>query len=235
MSSSSTKIVPRSQSNTLVSGMKRMWHVCCQEFTCQQLRIEHDVASGLCNLKIPVCEGSDRCQLEIHVSRLVSGKVINRKLGEPGLKFRALLFILKRRPRGLSEMIEVTNEKVAVAWETLKEAQTLQKAYPTVHRTALEFSSQFSELIPIRSESEDLTYTEDLAILDRHDRVMRNKTIPFGQQPLRNHPEREAHLGTEESYNTGHPYPHFLPKIWYDHFQLCHVSNSRSTNYSFKR
>ncbi|GKG50378.1 hypothetical protein Tco_0521478, partial [Tanacetum coccineum] len=37
------------------------------------------------------------------------------------------------------EMIEVTNEKVAVAREKLKEAQTRQKSYADRHRRALEF------------------------------------------------------------------------------------------------
>nr|GEU74170.1 putative reverse transcriptase domain-containing protein [Tanacetum cinerariifolium] len=45
-----------------------------------------------------------------------------RKLGEPGLK-----------------MIEVTNEKVAVAKEKLKEARTRQKSYADKHRRSLEF------------------------------------------------------------------------------------------------
>ncbi|GJU77918.1 hypothetical protein Tco_1274988 [Tanacetum coccineum] len=36
-------------------------------------------------------------------------------------------------------MIEVTNEKVAVAREKLKEAQTRQKSYADRHRRALEF------------------------------------------------------------------------------------------------
>ncbi|GKF87135.1 hypothetical protein Tco_0258012, partial [Tanacetum coccineum] len=37
------------------------------------------------------------------------------------------------------KMIEVTNEKVAVAREKLKEAQTRQKSYADRHRRALEF------------------------------------------------------------------------------------------------
>ncbi|GKG43719.1 hypothetical protein Tco_0482812, partial [Tanacetum coccineum] len=36
-------------------------------------------------------------------------------------------------------MIEVTNEKVVVAREKLKEAQTRQKSYADRHRRALEF------------------------------------------------------------------------------------------------
>nr|GFC53883.1 retrotransposon protein, putative, Ty3-gypsy subclass [Tanacetum cinerariifolium] len=46
------------------------------------------------------------------------------------------------------------------------------------------------EMIEIRA---DLSYVEEPeAILDRQDRVMRNKTIPFVKILWRNHPEREA-------------------------------------------
>nr|GFD41151.1 putative reverse transcriptase domain-containing protein [Tanacetum cinerariifolium] len=58
------------------------------------------------------------------------------------------------------KMIEVTNAKVAVAKENLKEAR--------IH----------------------LSYVEEPdAILDRQDRVMRKKTIPFVKILWRNHPE----------------------------------------------
>nr|GFA89662.1 hypothetical protein [Tanacetum cinerariifolium] len=78
------------------------------------------------------------------------------------------------------EMIEVANEKVAVAKEKLKEART------------------------------HLSYVEEPeAILDRQDRVMRNKTIPFVKILWRNNPEREATWETEESIRTSYPY--FLP------------------------
>nr|GFD34448.1 hypothetical protein [Tanacetum cinerariifolium] len=50
---------------------------------------------------------------------------------------------------------------------------------------------------------------EPEAILDRQDRVMRNKTIPFVKILWRNHSEREATWETEESIRTS--YPHFLP------------------------
>nr|GFC59077.1 hypothetical protein [Tanacetum cinerariifolium] len=56
----------------------------------------------------------------------------------------------------------------------------------------------------------DLSYVEEpKAILDRQDRVMRKKTIPFVKILWRNHPEREATWETEESIRTS--YPHFLP------------------------
>nr|GFA52982.1 hypothetical protein [Tanacetum cinerariifolium] len=56
----------------------------------------------------------------------------------------------------------------------------------------------------------DLSYVEEPeAILNRQDRVMRNKTIPFIKILWRNHPEREATWETEESIQTS--YPHFIP------------------------
>nr|GFB03897.1 putative nucleotidyltransferase, ribonuclease H [Tanacetum cinerariifolium] len=93
------------------------------------------------------------------------------------------------------EMIEVTNEKVVDAKEKLKEARTRQKSYADNHRRSLEF------------QPGDRVFLK--AILDRQDRVMRNKTIPFVKIIWRNHPEREATWETEESIRTS--YPHFLP------------------------
>ncbi|GJW65189.1 putative nucleotidyltransferase, ribonuclease H [Tanacetum coccineum] len=177
------------------------------------------------------------------------------------------------------EMIGVTNEKVAVAREKLKEAQTRQKSYADRHRRALEFQPGehvFLKVSPTRGVRrfgingklsprfigpfeildrvgevsyrlalppqlshvhnvfhvsllrgykyhplhvisypfdqirEDLSYTEEPeSILDRQDRVMRNKTISFVKILWRNHPEREATWETEESIRTS--YPHFLP------------------------
>nr|GFD43769.1 putative reverse transcriptase domain-containing protein [Tanacetum cinerariifolium] len=77
------------------------------------------------------------------------------------------------------EMIEVTNAKVVVANEKVKEARTRQKSYADKHRKSLEFQP------------------EPEAILDRQDRVMRKKTIPFVKVLWRNHPEREATWETE--------------------------------------
>nr|GFC66980.1 hypothetical protein [Tanacetum cinerariifolium] len=92
-------------------------------------------------------------------------------------------------------MIEVTNAKVAVAKEKLKEARTRP-----LHVISY----------PLDQIHTDLSYVEEPeAILDRQDRVMRKKTIPFVKILWRNHPEREATWETEESIRTS--YPHFLP------------------------
>ncbi|GJZ34669.1 putative reverse transcriptase domain-containing protein [Tanacetum coccineum] len=99
------------------------------------------------------------------------------------------------------EMIGVTNEKVAVAREKLKEAQTRQKSYADRHRRALEFQPGehvFLKVSPTRGAAflvskgklsykyhplhvvsypfdqirEDLSYTEEPeSILDRQDRI----------------------------------------------------------------
>nr|GEX22400.1 hypothetical protein [Tanacetum cinerariifolium] len=140
------------------------------------------------------------------------------------------------------EMIEVTNAKVAVAKEKLKEARTRQKSYADKHRRELEFQTGdhvFLKVSPaLRSQTfrhqgqakstgykyhplhvitypldqirTDLSYEEEPeAIIDRQDRIMRKKTIPFVKILWRNHPEREATWETEDSIRTF--YPHFLP------------------------
>nr|GEZ03832.1 hypothetical protein [Tanacetum cinerariifolium] len=154
------------------------------------------------------------------------------------------------------EMIEVTNAKVTVAKEKLKEARTRQKSYADKHRRSLEFQPEEPEAIldrqdrvmrketipfvkilwrnhpereaiwepeegykyhplhvisyPLDQIRTDLSYVEEPeAILDRQDRVVRKKNIPFVKILWRNHPEREATWETEESIRTS--YPHFLP------------------------
>nr|GEW48141.1 hypothetical protein [Tanacetum cinerariifolium] len=177
------------------------------------------------------------------------------------------------------EMIEVTNAKVDVTKEKLKEARTRQKSYADKHRRSLEFQPgdhvflkvspargvrrfgikgklsprfigpfeildrvgevsyclalppQLSHVhnvfhvsllrwykyhhlyvgsYPLDQIRTDLSYVEEPeAILDRQDRVMRKKTIPFVKILWRNHPEREATWETEESIRTS--YPHFIP------------------------
>nr|GFC13450.1 putative nucleotidyltransferase, ribonuclease H [Tanacetum cinerariifolium] len=153
------------------------------------------------------------------------------------------------------EMIEVTNAKVDVAKEKLKEAHTRQKSYADKHRRSLEvqpgdhvflkvspargvrrfgikgkLSPRFIGPFKILDRVGEVSYRlalppqlshvhdvfhvsllreEPKAILDRQDRVMRKKTIPFVKILWRNHPEREATWETEESIRTS--YPHFLP------------------------
>nr|GFB48878.1 retrotransposon-related protein [Tanacetum cinerariifolium] len=111
------------------------------------------------------------------------------------------------------EMIEVTNEKVVIAKEKLKEAHTRQKSYADKHRRSIEgykYHPLHVVSYPLDLIYADLSYVEEPeAILDRQDRVMRKKTIPFVKILWRNHPEWEATWETEESIRTS--YPHFLP------------------------
>nr|GEZ43683.1 hypothetical protein [Tanacetum cinerariifolium] len=108
-------------------------------------------------------------------------------------------------------MIEVTNAKVAVAKEKLKEARTCQKSYADKHRrSGYKYHPLHVISYPLDQIRTDLSYVEEPeAILDRQDRVMRKKIIPFIKILWRNHPEREATWETEESIRTS--YPHFLP------------------------
>nr|GFC38412.1 hypothetical protein [Tanacetum cinerariifolium] len=74
----------------------------------------------------------------------------------------------------------------------------------------VQVSSSSCHFISTRLDRADLSYVEEPeAILDRQDRVMRKKTIPFVKILWRNHLEREATWETEESIRTS--YPHFLP------------------------
>ncbi|GJV96927.1 putative nucleotidyltransferase, ribonuclease H [Tanacetum coccineum] len=167
------------------------------------------------------------------------------------------------------ELIEITNEKVAVAKEKLKEARSRQKSYADKHRRDLEFQvgdRVFLKVSPFRGVKRfgikgklsprfigpfeilerigevsyrlalppQLSHVHDVfhvsllrgyhyhplhvasypfdqiqpdmslseepeSILDRQERVMRNKVIPFVKILWKNHPEREATWETEES------------------------------------
>nr|GEY08950.1 DNA/RNA polymerases superfamily protein [Tanacetum cinerariifolium] len=95
------------------------------------------------------------------------------------------------------ELIEVTNEKVVVAKEKLKESRGYK--YHPLHVVSY----------PLDQIREDLSLAEEPEkILDRQERVMRNKTIPFVKILWNNHPEREATWETEESMRAS--YLHFF-------------------------
>nr|GFA96251.1 putative reverse transcriptase domain-containing protein [Tanacetum cinerariifolium] len=188
------------------------------------------------------------------------------------------------------EMIEVTNEKVAVAKKKLKEARTHEKSYADKHRKSLEFQPcdrVFLKVSPARGARRfgikgklspcfigpfeildwvgykyhplhvisypldqiraDLSYVEEpKAILDRQDRVMRNKTIPFVKILWRSHPEREATWETEgqlKPYEVNYPTHDlelavvvFALKIWrrYIYGESCDVfTDHKSLKYIF--
>nr|GFA96399.1 hypothetical protein [Tanacetum cinerariifolium] len=125
------------------------------------------------------------------------------------------------------KLIEIINEKVAVAKEKLKEARSRQKSYADKHRRDLEFQVGYRVFLklsyvhdvfhvsllsgyhyhplhvasyPFDQIQPDMSlFEEPESILDRQERVMRNKTIPFVKILWKNHPEREATWETEES------------------------------------
>nr|GEY02846.1 hypothetical protein [Tanacetum cinerariifolium] len=134
------------------------------------------------------------------------------------------------------ELVQETTEKISQIKDRLKATRDRQKSYAVKRRKPLEFSvgdyvslkvspwkgvvrfGKKGKLAPrfvrpfeiIEKIRADLSYVEEPeAILDRQDRVMRKKTIPFVKILWRNHPEREATWETEESIRTS--YPHFLP------------------------
>ncbi|KAK9048263.1 hypothetical protein SSX86_010799 [Deinandra increscens subsp. villosa] len=173
------------------------------------------------------------------------------------------------------ELVQITNEKVSVAREKLKEAQSRQKSYADRHRRELEFNEgdrvflkvspcrgvrrfgikgklsprfigpfeildrvgessyrlalppQLSQVhnvfhvsllrgynyhplhvvnYPLHLIREDLSLEEEPeAILDRQERVMRRKTIPFVKVLWKNHSTREATWELEDSIRSQYP------------------------------
>nr|GEY85790.1 retrotransposon protein, putative, Ty3-gypsy subclass [Tanacetum cinerariifolium]GEY85811.1 retrotransposon protein, putative, Ty3-gypsy subclass [Tanacetum cinerariifolium] len=108
------------------------------------------------------------------------------------------------------KLIEVTNDKVTVAKEKLKEARSRQKSYADRHRRELAFNPEdrvFLKVSPCRDQiREDLSLVEEPEkILDRQERVMRNKTIPFVKIFWKNHTKREATWEIEESMRASYP------------------------------
>ncbi|GJQ91651.1 retrotransposon protein, putative, ty3-gypsy subclass [Tanacetum coccineum] len=212
--------------------------------TCQQVKIEHQRASGLLQpLEIPVWKW-DEISMDFVTglqkawgTRLKFSTAFHPQTDgqsertiqtlEDMLRACALEWTGETLIEG-PELIEITNEKVVVAKEKLKEARSRQKSYADKHRRDLEFqvgdrvflkvssihrgyhyhplhvaSYPFDQIQPDMSLSE-----EPESILDRQERVMRNKVIPFVKILWKNHPEREATWETEESMRAS--YPHFF-------------------------
>nr|GFD47643.1 putative nucleotidyltransferase, ribonuclease H [Tanacetum cinerariifolium] len=89
-------------------------------------------------------------------------------------------------------MIEVTNEKVAVAKEKLKETRTRQKSYAGKHRRSIEFQPGDRVFLKIRA---DLSYVEEPeTILDRQD-SHEEQDYSFRQDSLEEPSRAGSHLG----------------------------------------
>ncbi|GJX27575.1 retrotransposon protein, putative, ty3-gypsy subclass [Tanacetum coccineum] len=225
--------------------------------TCQQVKIKHQRASGLLQpLEIPVWKW-DEISMGFVTGLPTTQKRIDA-IGSVVVGYKSALSYLFERTLVLDyimawgtrlkfstdfilkavgpELIEITNEKVAVAKEKLKEARSRQKSYADKHRRDLEFQvgdRVFLKVSPFRGvkrfgikgklsprfigpfeilerigESDMSLSEEPESILDRQKRVMRNKVIPFVKILWKNHPEREATWETEESMRAS--YPHFF-------------------------
>nr|GFD03879.1 transposon Ty3-I Gag-Pol polyprotein [Tanacetum cinerariifolium] len=116
------------------SGMKRdVATFVARCLICQQVKIEHQWASGLLQqLDIPVWKWD-----EISMDFVTGLPPTHRRHDS----IWVVVDRLTKEPRFIEEpeMIEVTNAKVDVAKEKLKEACTCQKSYADKHRRALEF------------------------------------------------------------------------------------------------
>ncbi|GJS97366.1 retrotransposon protein, putative, ty3-gypsy subclass [Tanacetum coccineum] len=114
--------------------------------TCQQVKIEHQRASGLLQpLEIPMWKW-DEISMDFVTGLPTTQKrhdaiwvVVDRltKISESlGTRLKVQYIISSQTD---VELIEITNEKVAVAKEKLKEARSRQKSYADKHRRDLEF------------------------------------------------------------------------------------------------
>ncbi|GJU85606.1 DNA/RNA polymerases superfamily protein [Tanacetum coccineum] len=107
------------------------------------------------------------------------------------------------------ELVEITNEKVAITKEKLKEARGYN--YYPYHVVQYPFDK-------IR---EDLSFAEEPeAVLDRQERVMRKKTIRLVKVLWKNRFAREATWENEEMMRTD--YPHFFSQFGTFPFMIRH-------------
>ncbi|GJY66245.1 retrotransposon protein, putative, ty3-gypsy subclass [Tanacetum coccineum] len=172
--------------NSMIHDVARFVAKC---LTCQQVKIEHQRASGLLQpLDIPTWKW-DQISMDFVMGLRHAFKKIDannhNEVGELDIEG--------------PELIEVANEKVTIAKEKLTEARSLQKSYADRHRRALEFKHGDHVFLkvsprergynyhpyhvvqyPFDKIREDLSFAEEPeAILDRQERVTRKKTIPL--------------------------------------------------------
>ncbi|GJU36830.1 putative reverse transcriptase domain-containing protein [Tanacetum coccineum] len=166
--------------------------------TCQQVKIEHQRASGLLQpLEIPMWKWM-RFPLDFVTGWTYYSEKDMMRFG----------WLFDRLNQGLS-FLNHSNELCVVSWRSFR--QEIVRCM--VHRMYCvdrdrSFSSRFGKdyrkLRELRLSSEtafsystmiqpDMSLSEEPeSILDRQERVMRNKVIPFVKILWRNHPEREA-------------------------------------------
>nr|GEW26813.1 retrotransposon protein, putative, Ty3-gypsy subclass [Tanacetum cinerariifolium]GEW27217.1 retrotransposon protein, putative, Ty3-gypsy subclass [Tanacetum cinerariifolium] len=189
-----TKMYKDLKKNLWWNGMKHdVARFVAKCLTCQQVKIEHQrqgyTVSKLAEifnkrLFAYMAHLHQSCQIGIRISLHDFGKNNLNEVGELVIKG--------------PESVEVTNEKVAIAIQKLKEARSRQKSYTDHHRRALEFKPGdrvFLKVSPCIGYNYHLLHViqysfdkirkelsfvkEPEAILDRQERVMRKQTIHF--------------------------------------------------------
>ncbi|GJS43451.1 putative reverse transcriptase domain-containing protein [Tanacetum coccineum] len=207
----STKVYRDLKQNFWWNGMKQdVARFVAKCLACQQVKIEHQRTSGLLQpldiltwkleqismdfiTGLP-CTFKKNDAIWVVVDLLIkSAHFLPIQIGSPVCWNKVGERVIERL-----KLVEVANEKVAIAKEKLKEARSRQKSYADRHRRDLEFKTRdhvFLKVSPFRGYNyhslhvisypldhihEDLSFVEEPeAILDRQERVMRKKTIPF--------------------------------------------------------
>nr|GFC91871.1 putative nucleotidyltransferase, ribonuclease H [Tanacetum cinerariifolium] len=124
------------------------------------------------------------------------------------------------------KMIEVTNKKVVVAKEKLKEARTLQKSYADKHRKSLEFQpgdSVFLKVLPARGVRRfgikgklSPRFIGPFEILDRVGEVSYRLALPHQLSHVHNVEEPEAILDRQSRVMRNKTIP-FVKILWRNH------------------
>ncbi|GKE01564.1 putative nucleotidyltransferase, ribonuclease H [Tanacetum coccineum] len=119
------------------------------------------------------------------------------------------------------KLVEVSNEKVAIAKEKLKEACSRQKSYADRHQRALKFKPGyrvFLKVSPCRGVRRfglkgklSPRFIGPFKILDRVGEVSYRLALPLVKVLWKNHPEHEATWENEEMMRTD--YPHFFRNL----------------------
>ncbi|GJX20316.1 reverse transcriptase [Tanacetum coccineum] len=144
----STKMYRDLKQNFWWNGMKQeVARFVAKCLTCQQVKIEHQRASGLLQpLDIPTWKWE---QISMDFVTRDAVMQVDRRFFSNSIRLQAIVWAASVRHFVRNkvgehviegpELVEVTNEKVAIAKEKLKEARSRQKSYVDRHRRALEF------------------------------------------------------------------------------------------------
>ncbi|GKB90583.1 retrotransposon protein, putative, ty3-gypsy subclass [Tanacetum coccineum] len=231
----STKMYRDLKQNFWRNGMKQdVARFLAKCLTCQQVKIKHQRASGLLQpLDIPTWKWDqismdfvtglprtfkkndavwvvvDRLTKSAHFLPIQQGYSVS-KLAEIFQQEIVRLHVGERVIEG-PKLVEVTNEKVSIAKEKLKEARSQQKSYADCHRRALEFKPGdrvFLKVSPCRGVRRfglkgklSPRFIGPFKILDRVGEVSYRLALP----PQLSHVHNVFHVSLLRGYNY-HPY-----------------------------